>query len=150
MEYEDKMQFVDDFSLVLEQSGRPRIFGQILGWLMICDPPHQSFPDLMENLEISKASVSNVTRLLLEKGMIEKVRIKGERQIYFQVRRNSLSQIIENQINEILNMNKVLKSGLNLAEKENSENAERLRVAFDYNSYLAKEIPALLKKYTEQ
>jgi DNA-binding transcriptional regulator GbsR (MarR family) len=50
---EKKYTFVDDFSLKMEQIGHPRIYGQILGWLLICDPPEQSFSDLMNNLNIS-------------------------------------------------------------------------------------------------
>lgn len=40
----------------------------------------------MESLNISKASVSNTTRMLLERGFIEKIRVKRKRQIYFKLR----------------------------------------------------------------
>jgi hypothetical protein len=52
--YKEKIDFVDDFSMKIEELGHPRIYGQIIGWLLICDPSHQSFPDLMENLDINK------------------------------------------------------------------------------------------------
>ena len=87
MNYSDKIEFVNDFSLKMEETGHPRIYGQILGWLLICDPPEQSFTDLMENLNISKASVSNITRILIETSLIEKVRISGERQIHFRIKK---------------------------------------------------------------
>ena len=97
-DYRSKTEFVDDFSLKIEELGHPRIYGQILGWLLICDPPHQSFTDLMDNLHISKASVSNTTRILIERGLIKKIRVKGERQIYFQLKEGSLMEFMEKQI----------------------------------------------------
>lgn len=147
MEYKEKIDFVNDFSLLLEETGRPRIMGQIFGWLLICDPPQQSFPDLMENLDISKASVSNITRILLEQGMIEKVRVKGERQIYFQLKQGSISDFIEKQINEILKMRSILNSGLELAKSTEDTSTSRLEQAVKFHSFLAEEMPALLKRY---
>lgn len=78
MSYENKIDFVEAFSLKVEETGHPRIYGQILGWLLVCEPDYQSFSDLMKNLNISKASVSNITRILLETGLIEKIRIPGK------------------------------------------------------------------------
>jgi DNA-binding transcriptional regulator GbsR (MarR family) len=149
MNYTDKLQFVDDFSLLLEETGRSRILGQILGWLLICEPAHQSVNDLMNNLDISKASVSNCTRILVENGTLEKVRITGERQIYFRLKSGSLTQFIEKQISEILNMHKIIESGLRLAESDTATDSNRLKRAFNYHSFLAKEIPDVLKKYSE-
>lgn len=68
--FKNKHEFLEEFSLKIGEFGHPRIYGQILGWLLICEPPYQSFSDLTENLDISKASVSNTTRVLLERGLI--------------------------------------------------------------------------------
>ncbi|MEZ4612205.1 MAG: MarR family transcriptional regulator [Caldilineaceae bacterium] len=77
--HEQKRQFLEDFALHMEHQGLPRMAGRILAWLLICDPPEQSMPDLVEVLQASKSSVSTMTRHLIQFGMIERVSLPGER-----------------------------------------------------------------------
>lgn len=145
--YTNKSEFVDDFSLKIEELGHPRIYGQILGWLLICNPPHQSFSDLMENLHISKASVSNTTRILIERGLIKKVRVKGERQMYFQLKEGSLMEFMEKQMQLTLDLESITAKGLQLIEKDESADTERLKKANDFHRFLAEQTSDLIEKY---
>lgn len=141
-----KHVFVEDFSLKMEEIGHPRIYGQILGWLLICDPPEQSFSDLMSNLNISKASVSNTTRMLLEAGFIEKVRVAGERQIYFRMRKGALIGFMERQLGIIHQLKNISEEGLSIIKDEDS-NTSRLREMNAFYTFLDSEIPALIEKF---
>lgn len=145
--YTNKSEFVDDFSLKVEELGHPRIYGQILGWLLICNPPHQSFSDLMENLHISKASVSNTTRILIERGLIKKVRVKGERQMYFQLKEGSLIEFMEKQMQLTLDLESITAKGLKLAKKDESTDTERLKKANDFHRFIAEQTGDLIEKY---
>ncbi|HET8866064.1 MAG TPA: hypothetical protein VFM80_10240 [Gracilimonas sp.] len=145
--YNSKSDFVEAFSLKIEELGHPRIYGQILGWLLICDPPHQSFPNLMENLDISKASVSNVTRMLLERGLIEKVRIKGERQIYFKLKEGSVIDFMQKQLRLALDLEEITSKGLEFLSKEKDTDSKRLEKANDFHRFLAEQSENLIKKY---
>ncbi|SMO91300.1 GbsR/MarR family transcriptional regulator [Gracilimonas mengyeensis] len=145
--YKNKHAFVDAFSLKIEELGHPRIYGQILGWLLICDPPHQSFPDFMENLDISKASVSNTTRMLLEQGLIEKVRVKGERQIYFKLKEGSLVDFMERQLQLTLDLEAITSKGLELVKQEGQPDHRRLKKANDFHRFLARQTKDLLEEY---
>ena len=42
--------YVEDVALYWEAQGLPRIAGRIVGWLMICDPPHRSARQLADDL----------------------------------------------------------------------------------------------------
>lgn len=148
--YRNKNEFVEEFSMKIEEFGHPRIYGQILGWLLICDPPHQSFPDLMKNLDISKASVSNTTRMLLERGLIEKLRIQGERQIYFKLKEGSLIDFMEKQLQITLDLEAITSKGLELAKKEKNTDSERLKNANDFHQFLAEESKNLIEKYKKK
>ena len=147
MSLEKKLEFVDAFSLKIEETGRPRIYGQILAWLLICDPPHQSFPDLMANLNISKASVSNTTRHLIESGHIEKIRISGERQIYFRISENSLYDTVQREISLILSMKEIVNCGLKLVQEDGKTDATRLKKSADFYEFLSGELPLIFEKY---
>lgn len=145
--YSNKSDFVEAFSLKVEELGHPRIYGQILGWLLICEPPHQSFPDLMENLEISKASVSNVTRMLLERGLIEKIRIKGERQIYFKLKDGSIIDFMQKQLRLALDLEKITDKGLELIANDKKTDPQRLKRANNFHRFLAKQTEELIENY---
>ena len=145
--YKEKIDFVDDFSMKIEELGHPRIYGQILGWLLICDPPHQSFPDLMESLNISKASVSNTTRMLLERGLIEKMRVKGERQIYFKLKEGSLVDFMEKQLRVSLDLEEITARGLSFIKEENETDPERLQKANHFHRFISRQTKDLIQKY---
>ncbi len=149
-DYRNKIEFVEDFSLKIEELGYPRIYGQILGWLLICDPPHQSFPDLMENLDISKASVSNVTRMLLERGLIEKVRVQGERQMYFKLRKGSLVDFMEKQISLTQELEAVTAKALKLVEDKKETDPERLKKVNHFYRFISEQVRLLIQKYKSE
>ncbi|MEP1307732.1 MAG: hypothetical protein ABJK11_12760 [Balneola sp.] len=148
--YESKFDFVDDFSLTIEELGHPRIYGEILGWLLICNPPHQSFPDLMVALDISKASVSNITRLMLGRGIIEKVRVKGERQIYFKLKEGSIIDFMDKQLELTVDLKEIISNGLDLLESDKETDSSRMKVANEFHEFLAQEIPSLIRKYKKK
>lgn len=145
--YKNKSEFLEEFSLKIEEFGHPRIYGQIVGWLLICEPPYQSFPDLMENLGISKASVSNTTRILLERGLIEKVRRKGERQIYFKLKEGSLVEFMEKQLQLTLDLKTITSRGLDLVKNTKDTDPGRLEKANDFHQFMAEETKNILQKY---
>lgn len=66
-------------------SGGGRVAGKMLGWLMVCDPAHQSSNDLAEALQTSTGSVSTQSRVLESIGLVERVTFPGDRQTYYQL-----------------------------------------------------------------
>ena len=75
----NEQQFTEDFGLFFEHLGVPRMAGRILAWLLICDPPEQTMQDLVDALGASKSSISTMTRLLMNFGLIERLSLPGER-----------------------------------------------------------------------
>lgn len=78
------LQFVDRMACVLEQDGLPRIGAQIFGLLMISEDD-LSLDEVSEALEVSKASASINTRLLEQRGVIEKVSHRGDRRDFYRI-----------------------------------------------------------------
>jgi len=78
--------YVEEVGIIFEQTGLPRMAGRILGWLIIADPPHQSATQITEALIASKGSISTITRLLIQLGLVERISLPGVRQDYFRIR----------------------------------------------------------------
>ena len=86
----------------------PRIAGRIIGLLQVDERPF-SFGELATELGVSRGSVSANTRLLLDRGIIEKVSRPGDRQDYFRMAANpnesplqSVSRRMEKTASDIL------------------------------------------------
>ena len=77
-------EFIERMGMVLQAEGMPRTAGRLMGFFVLHGGP-VSFGDLSERLQISRASVSNNTRLLESLGVIERTGRPGDRQDYFRL-----------------------------------------------------------------
>lgn len=85
----EQLHYVEMVGRWWEAVAGSRSGGRILGWLMICDPPHQSSAQVIEALDLSAGSVSNQLRFLEGLGLIERVTFPGDRSSYFQMREHA-------------------------------------------------------------
>jgi len=79
--------YVDETGLLMEAGGLPRTAGQILGWMLVCEPEQQSLNNLTEVLGISKATASSITRFLVQVGFLERTVGAADRRDYYRVSR---------------------------------------------------------------
>ena len=142
--------FVEDVGLLLEEGGLPRMAGRILGWLLICDPPHQSTKELAETLQASKGSISTMTRLLIQLGVIERVALPGLRRDHFQIKPGGWSQMVMRDIAEISTGYQLAERGLQLLDGRPVEQQERLKEARDLYAFLEREYPRLIERWEKE
>ncbi|MEM9557144.1 MAG: MarR family transcriptional regulator [Acidobacteriota bacterium] len=76
--------FVEAMGRDFEKESMPRIAGRVFGLLLLETGPH-GLQQLAERLRVSRASVSTNTRLLEERGMIERVTLPGDRRDYYRI-----------------------------------------------------------------
>lgn len=125
--HQRKLQFVEDIGRILEDDGRPRIGGRILGWLMVCDPPYQSFDDLVEALDVSQASVSTMTRQMIDAGLVKRVTFPGDRKSYYQIRGEAWVRVLERQLQMARRLADVTEEGVRMMEDEPETLQRRVR-----------------------
>lgn len=82
-------------------SGGSRTAGRLLGWLMICEPVHQSLTQLAEALEASAGSISTQSRMLETFGLVERVTFPGDRQTYYRLRPHVWTEIMQSELPRI-------------------------------------------------
>jgi DNA-binding transcriptional regulator GbsR (MarR family) len=92
-----KEQFVEKMGLLSEADGIPRIAGRIFGFLMLT-PGECSLDDLAEELQVSRASVSNDARRLAQLGLIERRSRPGDRRDYYRSAPDAFRHSIERRI----------------------------------------------------
>lgn len=142
-----KKQFVEETGLFFEQMGLPRMAGRVLGWLLISDPPHQTLHQLMETLAASKGSISTMTRLLIQVGLIERVSLPGHRRDYFRIKSRVWSQLLQQRMFQVTALRRLAEQGLDLLEGETSLVKQRLEEMHDVYAFFERELPALLDRW---
>lgn len=88
----------EELGVVFADAGLPEIAGRILGWLLVCDPAEQSLEQLRVASKASKASISNMTRLLQHFGFIERVGGGQSRVIFYRLREDPWTPFSEKRL----------------------------------------------------
>lgn len=143
-------QFIEDVGILYGEMGFPRMAGRIFGWLLVCEPPHQSAEQLVNIVEASKGSISSMTRLLIQMGMVERMGLPGKRDTYYRIRSGSWSELMKTNLVNVTALRKLAERGLDLIADRALESRQRLQELRDFHAFLEREIPALLDRYEQE
>ena len=144
-------QFAEEVGIVFEQTGMPRMAGRILGWLLISDPPHQSTEQITKALMASKGSISTMTRLLIQIGLIERLSLPGVRRDYFRLRSDAWQHMIGRGLTEEIKMVRQLaERGLELLGDKTPVTKNWLEEMRDVYTFLEHEFPTLLERWEKE
>ncbi|GBE63811.1 hypothetical protein MFM001_02730 [Mycobacterium sp. MFM001] len=127
----EEAEFVDRIGLFFESMGGPRTMGRVYGWLMICEPLHQSLAELATELSVSKASVSTVARQLQAAGMIERLP-SASREHRYRVTPGGFTQVLTVQFSLMQPGVHAADFGLKLLGEDRAEQRELLQDFRDF------------------
>ncbi|MCB8944875.1 MAG: MarR family transcriptional regulator [Ardenticatenaceae bacterium] len=144
---EEQLRYIEELALSYEQAGQPRASGRVLGWLLLCDPPHQTMDDLVQALQISKSSVSTATRQLIQVGLIERISLPGERRDFYGVGAGIWTKIMQGGLIQITALRQLAEKGLALLADEMPERRARLQEMRDMYAFFEREMPILLARW---
>jgi hypothetical protein len=140
-------RFIEELGMQFElEAAAPRMLGRVLGWLLVCDPPEQSAAELAERLQASKGSISTATRLLLRMGMIERVRLRGERFDRFIARPEAWDEYLWRE-EQFSAPRRVLRLGLEALGDEPPARRARLEELDSIYAWWERRIPQLREEY---
>jgi DNA-binding transcriptional regulator GbsR (MarR family) len=146
---ENIQHYIEDFGLYFENFGLPRTAGRILGWLLVCDPPQQTMPDLVQALQVSKSSVSTASRLLIQAKLVERVSLPGERKDYYRVKKGAWVTAMQLKMAQIPEMQKFAEQGLALLDNHPAERRERLQEMHSLYTFFEQRFPELIAEWLE-
>jgi DNA-binding transcriptional regulator GbsR (MarR family) len=140
-------RYVDETGLLLENAGLPRIAGQVLGWLQVCDPETQSLADIATALGVSRASASTSTRLLEQVGLLERTILPGDRRDYYRISRDAWHRFMQTRIDTMRRLRQNADHGLRVLEAESPDRRRRLERMRRLYAFLEREMPRLLERF---
>ncbi len=140
-------QFIEDAGIVYVEMGLPRMAGRIFGWLLLCEPAHQSAEQLANILEASKGSISSMTQLLIRIGLVERMGLPGKRGTYYRIKSGSWSELMRARMSHVTSIRRLAELGLSLTAERDEKSRQRLQHLRDFYAFLEEQIPALLDRY---
>lgn len=145
----EEKHFVEEVGLAFEQMGVPRMAGRILGWLLISDPPHQSTNELAAALSASQGSISSMSRLLIQFGLVERFSLPGIRRNYFRIRPGAFNHLLRLKAEQITLLRQLAERGLELVAGKSRHNRQWLEEMRDMYVFFEREFPALLERWEQ-
>lgn len=132
-----------------EEVGLTNIGGKILGYLLICGKPMVSFQELVDELGVSKASVSNNLKALTGIHFVDMVRPKGDRKSYYKPNKVDMVEMMKKRSALFELYANVMDEGLAFVEDKQSDAAAFMQETRDFYRWMKKKMPMLLDEYRE-
>ena len=146
---EERANYAEDFGLMFEGFGLPRMVGRVLGVLLISDPPELSAEELAEALQASRGSISSATRTLVTMGLVQRRTKRGERRDYFQMKRGAWDELMRQELETLTRFRRMAERGLDIANSDGAAARHNLEEMREFYSYWERELPAVLERWEQ-
>ncbi len=118
-------EFIEKVAVAFESMGIPRSAGRIVGWLLLSDGP-QTMDDLVVGLGLGRATASMSARLLETAGIIQRVRVTGDRRLFYQMSDDAWFGTIQRTLTSIRDLRDLAREGLRLVDGQSPAARSRL------------------------
>ncbi len=99
--------FIEQLGLATESEGLSRTAGRLLAYLLLAPEP-VPFEELAAELKVSRGGVSANTRLLEERGVVERVARPGDRRVYYRITADVFGNLIEGRLHRRRRIREIL------------------------------------------
>lgn len=130
-----------------DKKGLQPIAGRIIGLLTVMDKEQYTFDEIVEELQVSKSSVSNALKLLEFADAIEYTTVPGDRKRYFQLRKRERFALIDEHRNMLITSRDYLKKVLELKVNKQSENSVFIKNVIGMLDFFLDKFEELKKEY---
>ena len=141
--------FVEEVGLLADEIGETRMFGRVVGHLLICDPPYQTAQQIAETLDASRGAVSTAIRQLLRAGIIQKHAVPNSRSTHVCIQDHPWPEVLGRYVAFLRIFVGVVEQGLQVMADDAPERRQRLVRLRAFFEYLEREIPPVIDRYDE-
>jgi len=121
--------------------------GLIIGFLMVCDPARQSQASIGRELKLSAGSVSTHVRSLHSVGLLDRVRVPGERSAYYEIPPGAWSRLMEAEGERIAAIAALADAGAAVLP---NARPERITEMGDMARFFQREWPAVMARMNDE
>ena len=142
--------YADEIGLFFEDNGLPRMSGRILGWLLVCEPAHQSADELAAALQASRSSISMAMQLLQRSGAVERYPMPGSRRTYYRLTPGFWLREAEEKAAMAAKWRKLAERGLDILSDGHDDSRRRLQEMHDMYAFFEEEYGRLRDTWYER
>ena len=145
----DELKFVEEMGALFERLGNGRMTGRVWGYLLIVDAEQVSAADLKEALDASASAISTATRVLISLGLVDRIRLAGERRDHFTIHHGAILSLVRRRID-------ALNAARDMAERALARFGDReiarphLQELYDVYSWFAAEYPIMVDRFLSE
>ena len=144
-------EFIDGFAhMIHSQRGLPLVAGRIFAFLLVSDPPEQTAAQISDVIGASLGTISSMTRLLLDPGLIERIRRRGERSALYRIPSDGWRSITRTTIDGTRRAREMTDRGLALMADQPAASRFRLQELRDIYLFFESSIPALFEQWQRE
>jgi DNA-binding transcriptional regulator GbsR (MarR family) len=144
----DQRHFLDETGAFFAAHGMSPIAGRLFAHLLVCDPPEQTFEMLCEALGASRASVSMMTRLLVQIGLVERLPGRGRR-LSYRLHADAWTRLLEDDLRNATRLRDLAAAGQRLLQRRRAQAKQRVDSMQRFYTFLEKETADMLKKWKQ-
>jgi DNA-binding transcriptional regulator GbsR (MarR family) len=142
----NELTFVEEMGALFERLGNGRMTGRVWGYLLIVDAEQVSAADLAKALDASPSSISTATRVLISLGLVDRIRLSGERRDYFTIHHGAILNLMRRRADALNQARDMAARALErFADREIAR--PHLQELFDVYSWFAAEYPAMVDRF---
>ncbi len=131
-----RADFVEQFGVLRELAGSPRMESRVLGYLMVSNKPYVSSAELARALSASAGSISTTTRRLIDLGFVARHAVPGDRSHYFKVDDDIWGSFLAGERRSLSKQKQLFEAMLAELPEEMEGPRRRLRNARNYMEWL--------------
>lgn len=141
---------VEEIGVAFDKIGMTPVVGRVLGFLLLADPPYQTFYAIQEFLGASKSSISHALNALMFKGIVEYITFSGDRKRYFKLNAENWLEQAKCEMADFQEVDRVLLDALKLRDpNKHKEFNEGLAKIFEFHLFMSQEMPKLFDKWEQ-
>ena len=144
---EDRTGYAEDFGLLFEGFGLPRMVGRVLGVLLTSVEPDLPAEELAEALRASRGSISSATRALVAMGLVQRRTRPGERRDYFRIKPGAWDKLMRRELESLSRFRRMAERGLEIVASDGADARRNLEELRDFYAYWEAELPAVLDRW---
>ena len=144
---EERASYAEDFGLLFEGFGLPRMVGRVLGALLTSTEPELSAEELAEALRASRGSISSATRALVAMGLVQRRTRPGQRRDYFRMKPNAWDELMRRELESLSRFRRMAERGLEIVDSDGANTRRSLEELRDFYTYWERELPAVLDRW---
>lgn len=146
----EEQRFIEDMGIFFERAGATRMMGRVLGWLLIAQPPLQSADDLVDTLHVSRGAISTTIRQCVDRGLVDRVSLPGQRRDFYQIRPGAWMQVMHRSIPLVASVRTLADRGLTLVADQPPQARARLEEMRSLYVFFEERLPALIEEWEAQ